>query len=253
MLSSLAVFSQLKEINSFGTADTVVFASVDRPGELYVVLKNNDVQKFDIDGTLLHTVNFGFTPAILEPRDGSRIFISFRENNSFHFLPPSLQPRLEPQYVDSAFAITPFLVCPAGDYNLVVLDSADWSLKKISLKKNELLSETVLQDTVYRYANFTYMREYQNLLFLLDKNHGIRMYSTLGKYLKSIPIKDLSWFNFIGEDLYYIREDKLHFINLFTLETRVMQLPFAAHFAILTDERLFLADHKTIRILTLKP
>src|SRR5690606_9283471 len=117
----------------------------------------------------------------------------------------------------------------------------------------QLLFEAILQDTVYRGANFTYMREYQNLLFLLDKYKGFRIYSTLGKYLKLIQIKELSWFNFIGEDLYYVSDDKLHFINLFTFETRAMQLPSTARFAVLTDERLFLVAPETIRIFTLKP
>src|SRR5678815_4493641 len=67
-----------KKLISREVTDEIVFATVDRVGELYVVTKNGQIQKFDIDGKLISLYKNGPSPTLFEPRDGSRLFAYFR-------------------------------------------------------------------------------------------------------------------------------------------------------------------------------
>ena len=96
-------------------------------------------------------------------------------------------------------------------------------------------------------------REYQNFVFLLDKKEGIKIYNGVGSLIKTIPQSGLSYFNFIGEELYYLKGNTIQLFDLFTAETREIKLPESAYFALITDERLFLVRHKAVDIYEYKP
>ena len=113
-----------KKITSREVSDEIVFATVDRVGELYVVTKNGQIQKFDINGKLLSLYKNGPIPTLFEPRDGSRLFAYFRKDRKIEYLNPSFEVPTA-ALIDSAFVIDPWLACSSGDHNLWVLDAED--------------------------------------------------------------------------------------------------------------------------------
>src|SRR5690606_5447796 len=131
---------------------------------------------------------------------------------------------------------------------------ADWSLKKINSKNNSLIWETLLPDSLQNDVRFNYIRDYQSFIFILDQRKGILIFNSIGKLLRNIPVRDLPYFNFIGEELYYpSKKNELTFFNLFTAETRTMALPTEADFSLLTDERLFLIVKNKVDIYNISP
>ena len=77
--------------------------------------------------------------------------------------------------------------------------------------------EVVVDSTIIGDAEaFTAMREYQNYVFLLDPSRGIFIFNSLGRHIKTLDVPGVQSFNFLGEDLYYLRNDSLEFFNLFT-------------------------------------
>ncbi|MBA4055327.1 MAG: hypothetical protein C0490_11495 [Marivirga sp.] len=249
----LCSFTQIiaqKKIKTLTLSDQVIYATVDRPGDLYVVTRNNQIQKFDIDGKLL-TVYKNPPPATLfDPRDGARLFAYFRQDQHYSFLSPSFE--ITSSYsVDSSFAIEPWLMCISGDHNVWILDASDLSLKKVNTQATTVEVDTKIPNGLSKaIPSYTFIREYQGFLFLLDQQHGIAIFSSMGKWLKTIERPGLSYFNFIGEELYYLRDGKVVFFNLFTAETREITPPQSAEFVLITDERIYAIKDLTITIYT---
>jgi len=82
------------------------------------------------------------------------------------------------------------------------------------------------------------MREYQNLIFLLDKNTGIVIYNTVGKKINQLKT-DANNFGFFGEELYFLQEGKVVFFDLYTEKIRLVDVG-EGKFVLVTDERILL-------------
>lgn len=240
-------FSQTDKIGSLETTSDIVYATVDRPGELYVISGNGTIEKISTQGELLYTFNGETRPSLFDPRDGARIFAYYGDRQEYVFLTPELTVA-STNPVDQAHAINPYLVCPAGDFHLVILDTADWSLRKINTKTSSVVWESGIKKSLKENSHITYIREYQSFIFLLDNAQGILIFNSLGRFIRSIPIKDLSYFNFLGEELYYLQNNKIHFFDLFTASTRETDFPSPCDFVLLTDERIFMVRGNSIEI-----
>ena len=254
VLFVLATFTsavaQLKHRLKTITTKQALFATTDRAGDLYIVTREG-IQKFDDKGTILCTYS---QPNItsFDTGNGVRMLAYKRGTQQYDILSPSLQ-KVESRTLDPSFAIDPELICSSGDYNIWILDRADWSLKKIDLKESVVLVD-VKMDTSQATMKIPFMREYQNLLFLLDVQTGILIYNSLGNYIKTIPLKGVGYFNFLGEELYYFKDGKINLIDLFTGEQRV--LPFSkgeTSFVVMTDMRLFSVLPSGIQIYEFSP
>lgn len=245
---TLSLSAQFKKIKEIEFIDPVVSLAVDRPGEVYVTTEKDHLQRYDVNGKLLSLYKDHPFPTLFDPRDGSRLFAYYRDTQQFAYLNSSFEDvnRLS---LDSAFAIEPWLICASGDYNIWVLDAADFSIKKINTRDGHLLVELLLPDNFSKEKlNYIGLREYQGFLFISDKSGQVHILSSMGKYLRSLSITNPTSINFLGEELYYVNEDTLHFFDLFTTETRIQRLPEPATYAILTDERLFLAHGKMVNV-----
>jgi hypothetical protein len=119
----------------------------------------------------------------------------------------------------------------------LVLDGADFSIKKVNPLNNEVTSEFYL-DTANSKPNFVYMREYQNLIFLLDKNKGITIYNIVGKKVNLLKT-DANNFGFFGEELYFLQDGKIVFFDLYTEKTRLKEVG-EGKFVLVSDERILL-------------
>lgn len=242
-------FAQFKKIRSLEVSDSITFVAVDRPGDFYISMKDGQLQHFDYNGKLLSVYKNQKSPAptLFDPRDGSRLFAYYRAKQEYAWLSPALEPTRVIS-VDSAFFIEPWLICSSGDYNLWILDAADWSLRKIDTKASQVIVETNLASQPASKSDLTHMREYLGYVFLLDQKKGIHIYSSMGKLIRTVPMEAARYFNFLGQELYYLSGSNLTFFDLYSTETRSVKLPVACTYALLTDERLFCFQGKTIQV-----
>lgn len=232
---------------------SVHLAAVDRPGDLYVISHDSVISRYDLNGKLQQKGSMPLLPEIFDPHDGARLFAFDIQTRRYVYFTPSFTFQDPPSRPDSVFAIDPVFVCASGDRDLIILDSADRSLKKIDLKAQRLLFESVLPDSTIDFLTLKSIREYQNFIFMLDAEKGILIFNMLGRLLKTIPAKGIAYFSFLGEELYYPENNSLRFFNLFSTESRTVNLPYAARFALLTDERLYLVGDAKTDIFSVKP
>ncbi|HYI77867.1 MAG TPA: hypothetical protein VEW65_09625 [Chryseolinea sp.] len=252
VFSSLHVMGQ-KKIATRAISDEIVFATIDRVGELYVITKQGQIQKFDVDGKLLSLYKNSPIPTLFEPRDGSRLFAYFRKGRRIEYLNPSLEPS-NSMFIDSAFVIDPWLSCSSGDYNIWILDAEDNTIKKINPKTSTVEVDVNVAGEVARdFSSIKFIRDYQGFFFLLDVQKGIHVFNGIGRWIKTISAPNLSYFNFIGEELYYPTSSGLTFVNLFSGEKREMPLSKTFEFALLSDERLYIIERNSVHFFEFKP
>lgn len=220
-------------------------AYVDRPGDLYLLQKGNNLKKISTDGTLVLEQNFPSSLLLFEPRDGARMFACFNTTHCAFFSEGTNQEiTIEPQY-----AIEPALICSSGDHCIWILDRSDWSLKKINPVQSKVMAETLIdQEQFQGTPQFTFMREYQNFLFTIEKNAGILVFNGIGKQIKKIEAPGIEYFNFIGEELYYKKNDKLIFYDLFDATTREVPVEAVCKYILLTDARKYLVYENRVDI-----
>lgn len=250
MICSFAGFgqSEFQRIKSLELPAKVEAAAIDRVGELYLITNTNRLIKYDVNGDVQASDDLDSYPEILDPRDGSHVFLYWKKTQQYELRLPDLKSIAVSQKIDSSFAVTPFLVCPSGDHDILILDSADWSLKKISTASNTVLYETIIFNDEVNPGSLVYMREYQNFFFILERGVGIHVFNRMGKLLRTIENESATWFNFLGEEVYYPSNGKLRFFNLFTTEERELSLPQSFSFALISDERLFVVKDRSLTI-----
>jgi len=227
----------LKKVKGFrpGKIENV---AVDRLGDFFLVFGNGTIKKYDANGKVLASLKGNKSPTLIEPWYHPRIFkYDYRDRTCIiydrNFQNGDVQP------LDPSIAIDPILVCPTNDNQLIVLDRADFSIKRVNPASQEVTAEFYI-DTVGARLNVTYLREYQNLIFLLDKNHGIIIYNKEGKKINRLRT-NANNFGFFGEELYFLQHEKIIFFDLYTEKTRELRIA-DSKFILVSDERILLVD-----------
>lgn len=228
---------KIKEIS----VDEVENVSVDRLGNLFLIFKGGSIRKYDPTGKTIASLKAKVTPSMIEPWFHPRIFCYYRKEQKIVYFDHNLENPQE-EKIDSSVAINPFLACPTNDNKLLILDEADWSLKRVQPGTDKVLMEFNIDTTgLHKKPNFDYLREYQNLIFLHDPQ-GIFVFNNLGKKVNQLKVKTNN-FGFFGEELFYLLDDKIIFFDLYTEKSREQAIG-RGKFAIVTDERIFLVDEK---------
>lgn len=224
----------------------VAHAYVDRPGDLYILHTDNTVSKFDTLGMPVAAPQFEATPTVFEPRDGARMFTYSADNQQIAFFSAGVRQTFT---IQNHYAIDPIRATSAGDNGIWVVDRADWSLKRISLKTQQVLAEALLDRTQFKGEPVIMaLREYQNFLFILEKNTGILIFNSLGMQIKKIPGSPIGYFNFLGRELYYEKEGTLIFYDLFDGSTREQPADKEALYTLFTDARKYVVYAEKVEV-----
>lgn len=242
-----------KKIKTLEISDTIRSMTIDRPGDIYIITKSGQLQKFDKDGHLLILKKDSVPPTLFDPHDGARLFAYYRNAQQYIFMNSSFQISSAYQ-IDSAFVIQPWLMCPSGDLHLWVLDAADHSLKRVSARNTEVQVEVEIDLTLIKdVRRIDTMRDYQGFVFLHEPGVGLHIFNRLGKHIRTLTIPTLTTFNFLGEELYYIHGDTLKYFDIFTGETRETPLPPGHHDVLIGEDRLFARKKLSLDIFEFRP
>lgn len=143
------------------------------------------------------------------------------------------------------------IATPSLDQNVWMVDDQDFSLKKYNSTYFSFDIKTQLDLIIDpEQYNMNFMREYQNQLFINDANSGVLIFDNMGNYKTRIPVKDLNYISFSGEDLVYVKDGCLYLINIYTYKERkyTNALLKDATSAILINKRLYVTVKDTLFI-----
>lgn len=223
---------------------------MDRLNNIYIADKNGNLKQYS-----LGHLNQVFSPqkpggiTLVEAWNPLKIFLFYADFQEYIFLDRFLTS--SQRYSSSDFSSFSGLITIGADNNLWVVDYVDFGLKKYDINFRQFTIETrfdlLLDPENY---NITFIREYQNLVFISDKASGILIFDNMGNYLRKIPVQGVDYFSFCKDYLYYLEDNgnQLVIHHLYSSQREVQPLPQAALFALPYDDHIALITENALNI-----
>lgn len=231
----------LKKTGSFNLPFEIEVASIDQQGYLYFASREGVIEKYNLSGDLQYhySPQKKARPSLLEAWQGLRVFVYYQAFQEYLFLNRFL--------VDSErfnlqrFEISQFsgMATISGDNNLWLVDSNTLTLTKIDLESGEVLLQNQLALSL-RVSNIrpSFIREYQNLLFISDENNGILIFDNLGNFIEDLPSSNTSFFTFNKNNLILTESNKIILIDIYSKTKREIST------ANLSYEKVFMENNQ---------
>ena len=223
--------------------------SIDKVPHVYIADKKGNVHKFDAGGDLLFTYSPQQQGNIksVEAASTLNILLFYEGLQEYRFLDRFLTLTSTRTINPDIFAR---LVTVSADNNLWVFDDKQYTLQKINLTYQTPEIVTSLTNVAQESFQGSFLKEYQNLVFLSDINTGIYVFDNLGNYIKKLPLPGASYFNFYKDELYYLTEGVLEFYNIYDGEKRTLQLPAQELylFGLAIEKQLYLISKNSMDI-----
>ncbi|MCS6823602.1 MAG: hypothetical protein NZ529_04845 [Cytophagaceae bacterium] len=226
--------------------------SIDRYNYIYFSDANDNLYKYDSTGTMVQI----FSPlkkgniTLVEAWRNMNIFLFYRNFQEFVLLDRFLNPAPNKAFNRDLIRFAR-IATNSFDNNLWVVDEVDFSLKKYNISMNKVELTTPL-DLLLNPAQYelTHIREYQNQLFINDKNSGVLVFDIFGNYKYKLPISGATYFNFFKDELYYCRGNEVRFYNIYTGAERTMHVPLSGEsmLALVMQGRIAVFSKKTLYI-----
>ena len=229
----------------------VTQASLAQTGQVVLLDGRGTLRQYDATGTLLATFAPDKTamPALLEAWNPLQTFLFYRDFQEFLFLDRFLNaaPRYPLTTPANGFVQ---LATPAADGRLWLFDNAAFVLRKFDPASRATVTDAPLDLQLLGDSyEVNFMREYQNQLFVNNRQRTILVFDGFGNYRKQLPLAT-EWFGFLDSELYCFTEGQIHLFNLYTWQERTLLLPALtgvrqvllsrAYLYLLTDERMFI-------------
>ncbi len=208
-----------------------VAVSVNQYGNIVVGDAKGAITLYDTLGSVIQR----YAPAcvapvtLLETWQTLKVFAFHREMQSYTLLDRFLTPIVEQSVFTEAAEVQigyVRLATLANDSQVWIFDDADFSLKKYNPINRQISLRSSL-GLILDAANYQleFIREYQNMLFIVDRNAGILVFDNLGNFKRKIAVKGATFFGFTDNELYLVAENKLLLMHLYTQQKRVLALP----------------------------
>jgi len=130
-----------------------------------------------------------------------------------------------------------------SDDSFWLFNETDFTLSKLDMRMRKVVFETPLNLVLDQNRfDVRMLREYQNLVYMLDYNGGVYVFDNLGNYKQKLPITNVAFIGFLGNELYFVKDGSLHFYGLYNQQQRSIPFPKDKNYssALATKNRLYL-------------
>lgn len=244
-------YAQYWQVSKHDFASPISEVSQDRYGNIYVIMQEGLIQQFDSTGKqqLVYSPQMVADITLFEARSTVRFFAFYRDLQSFALLNRFLTP-IENYKFDEEKIRFARVANLSADNQVWLVDDIDFSIKKWDKNFNTITLRTPL-DLLFAEKDYdiNYLCEYQNQLFLNDKNTGILLFDNLGNFIRKIALsKGTDYFNFLEEEIYFLESNEIHLIHLYSSIERKIMLPTLTQVAkrvLLRKNKLFIFTENT--------
>lgn len=257
LLLTLCVYAKAQGIEQtaeYTLANEPVAASIDRTGNLYFGYGNGDVTKYNQKGELLYTFSpqKRFNITLLESWMGLKTFVYSAPYQEYYFLDRFLNSSERYSLNTNNGLDFSGLATIENDRTLWSFNTTTQTLSKQDLVINEVIFENRLNLILnVDELNPTFIRAYQNLIFIGDPNYGIAVFDNLGSYLETIPAKGVNFFSFYKDDLVYHVDGKLILTNIYNQQKKEVKTDLSFGFVLMENNQLFGVTANKLRIFSI--
>lgn len=227
---------------------SAVALDTDYKGNIFFLDQKRNIVQLDTLGRLI-TI---FSPpvrgrvATIDAGNPMKILAFYFDRQQLLLLDRFLRPISSTSLLDFDFDGTIRAAGLASGDGFWLFNETTFSLGKLDTRLRKIISDTPLNLILDRERfDIRMVREYQNMVYLLDYSGGIYIFDNLGNYKNKLPITGVSYIDFRDDELYYVKDNKLHFLDLYTSQVKVMDLPdgdFTS--ALISGNQLFLFNEK---------
>ena len=236
---------------------TIALKSIDKVTHdkffnFYITTSNGQIYKYDKYGNFL-LFNSPIKPQTInniEATNTIRVFCFYKELQEFNYFDRFLtfdnSIKLDPQVIGFAKIAT-----ISSDNTIWIFDESDYNLKKY---------DPVLQKTLQNVNcnlllkqgdhNISYMKEYQNKLYMLDKDSGVFIFDNMGNFNKYIELPDVHQLSFYADHMFALCNNKLYKINLYDILPAEEQILIGTYsFFFYSEEHIYLFNNEGYKII----
>ena len=220
--------------------------SQDRTGNIFLTFKGGAITKFSpsMDSLISFSPNKLGDISLLEAWHGFQIFAFYEEFQEFVLLDRFLT--RDPRYRLSQTSTNYVDMCTiSSDQNLWIFEENQLRLIKLNLNIREIDIEVPLEFVLEANEhNITFIREYQNLVFIIDEYSGIYVLDNLGNFLRKIDAPGIKNCSFRDEHIFYMLNNEVHVIDLYQGSHEIIKISNADYLGVLPVENAILVIQK---------
>ncbi|MES2620032.1 MAG: hypothetical protein V4615_04200 [Bacteroidota bacterium] len=116
-------------------------------------------------------------------------------------------------------------ISSSTDGRIWFYDNIDFKLKKIDESGKTFLESQQLNVLLEKAPNPNFMIERDRKVYLNDTAIGIMVFDIFGSYSKTIPLKGLTKFQVLQDEIVFFKDNQLNSYNPLTLELKSLPLP----------------------------
>ena len=244
-------YGQSTATDSLLVKDEITAFSQDRTGNIFLTFKGGATTKYS--ATLDSLVSFSPTKLgdinLLEAWHGFQIFAFYENFQEFILLDRFLTRHT--RYTLSQSSSNYVNICTiSSDQNLWIFEENQLRLIKLNLNVREIDIEVPLEFILGATDHhITFIREYQNLIFLVDELSGIYIFDNLGNYLRRIEASGIRNCSFRNDHMYYLTNNEIHDLNLYQGGHEIINIPVGTYLGILptAKELLLVMENMVVR------
>jgi hypothetical protein len=221
--------------------------ALDNAGRLYIVTPFGDLIRQDLEGSeppLIYSPVKKARISLVDVSNSLRTFLFYEDLQEYVLLDRFLTETSRYSLVE----ITSYagIAAPALNNQLWIVDMVDFSIKKVDTQFNQVLIRIPLPQVLSpEKSDFTFLREYQNLLFLTDANSGIYVFDNMGNFLRQINITGLETLRFSAKHMYYqMSETVLVEEDIYSGERREIELKVPVKTILVQGESFWLVQER---------
>ncbi|HSI90933.1 MAG TPA: hypothetical protein VK927_07430 [Adhaeribacter sp.] len=206
--------------------------SIDRLSNIYLSDRKNNLYQFNGAGQLINTYSPPRTGRIgsIEAWNAMKVMLFYDDQQQITLLDRFMHNIATIRLRDITNGLIK-VATTSADEKLWLFNESEFSLLKYDPRIAEVSSTTPLNLTINRkQSDIQFIREYQNMVYLVDKSTGIYVFDNLGNYKKTIPFPGLSYVGFRDDEMYFLTGNELHFFNLYNFKERVLEVPVAPNY-----------------------
>ena len=180
------------------------------------VYRGSSLRKYDAHGTLLYNYSdksYGSIQSV-DANDPLKLLVFYKDFPEVVLLDNTLSINGSPfSPSDVGFPLTT-LACTSHENGVWLYDAQNFQLIRLDVNLNVVQKTGNLAQTLEISLNPNFLMEYNNLVYMNDSAQGILVFDSYGTYYKTIPITGLTTFQVRGNDLFYIKENRVHSFHL---------------------------------------
>ena len=228
--------------------------TTDNQCNIYVV-KNNELIKYDKEGKQLYKYsnkNFGKISSV-DASNMLRVVIYYRDFLTIVFLDKTLTESSTPLNLQTLNLTQIPIVCASGNKsNMWLFDQSVFALMQYTENFDQQNLNTIgnLNNIVTDSLQPVSMIEYNNKLYMNNPKSGVIVFDNYGTYYKTLPLKDLQYFQPIADWVYYADGKKIRAYNIKTTEEKEFDAPVDFKAFRLENDILLLQDEHSVTLYT---